>query len=487
MVPPGREWEGKQEVGREERLDERECALREREGPEELTDCHRDDATKPQRPLGELEQESERQSELGGLLRGYVLLDDKADRDEQGSSAGDCNDECYHFICVYPVRFACNEIDTSASAVLVGAPLVRSLLRSRTMKPASRSGSNAHPVVVLALERPAGLCQPPHFSDRPTFLRHAHILQIGPILQTGPVRWTKMFAMQVHLIDGTYELFRHYYGQGARSESGSERAATRGVLASVISLLEHGATHVGVATDHVIESFRNELWDGYKVGDLVPPDLRGQFELLEESLEALGVVVWPMVELEADDALASAASVAAGDPRVEQVLICTPDKDLGQCVIGEFIVQVDRRRNIVLDEKGVLAKFGVLPRSIPDWLALVGDSADGFPGIKGWGPRSAAAVLAHYSHLEAIPSRSMEWDEGVRGSVRGSERLAVQLAADRELADLFKVLATLRVEPGLLEGVDQLCWDGPLEEFVTVARSIGAPQLAVRADKLAQR
>lgn len=293
--------------------------------------------------------------------------------------------------------------------------------------------------------------------------------------------------MRVHLVDGTYELFRHFYGSAARGGSPSGRAATRGVVTTVLSMLEEGATHVGVATDHVIESFRNDLWPGYKTGENVPADLLGQFGAVEDALGALGVLVWPMVELEADDALASAAAVARADERAEQVLICTPDKDLAQCVVGERIVQVDRRRKLVIDESGVLAKFGVTPTSIPDWLALVGDAADGFPGIKGWGQRSAAAVLAHYVHLEAIPSTAAQWDQSLVRAVGRAERLAGELASTRELADLFKVLATLRVDPGLLGSLEDLEWRGPAPEFTEVAERIGAPGLAGRAEAIASR
>ena len=293
-------------------------------------------------------------------------------------------------------------------------------------------------------------------------------------------------AMEVHLVDGTYELFRHYYGQG-RSPNASDRAAARGVVASVLSLLEDGATHVGVATDHVIESFRNDLWPGYKTGALVPDDLRRQFDLVEDALRDLDVVVWPMVELEADDALASAVAVAAPDTRVGRVVVCTPDKDLGQCVAGERVVQLDRRRGIVIDEDAVVAKFGVGPSSIPDWLALVGDAADGFPGIKGWGQRSAAAVLARYGHLESIPDTVADWDAALRRTVRGADRLAAALATSRSLADLFKVLATLRIEPGLLASVDDLRWHGPGQTFGAVAAALGAPALGARADTLAAR
>lgn len=293
--------------------------------------------------------------------------------------------------------------------------------------------------------------------------------------------------MQVHLVDGTYELFRHYYGSAARGGTPSGRAATRGVVATVVSLLEEGATHIGVATDHVIESFRNDLWPGYKTGELVPAELFGQFTPLEEALASLGVVVWPMVELEADDALASAAAVAGADGRVERVFIYTPDKDLAQCVVGERVVQVDRRRQLLTDESGVVAKFGVLPPSIPDWLALVGDSADGFPGIKGWGQRSATVLLAHYGHLEAIPTRAADWDPVVSRTVGRAERLAAELAGSRDLADLFKVLATLRVDPEIVGAVDQWAWRGPGKAFSDVAEAVGAPSLVQRAESVAAR
>jgi 5'-3' exonuclease len=303
----------------------------------------------------------------------------------------------------------------------------------------------------------------------------------------GKVQVWDALVMEVHLVDGTYELFRHYYGSAAARGTPSGRAATRGVLTTVLTLLEEGATHVGVATDHVIESFRNDLWPGYKTGEKVPAELLGQFTLLEDALESLGVVVWPMIELEADDALASAAAVAKADERVERVIILTPDKDLGPCVVGERVVQEDRRRGFVIDEAGVVAKFGVPPQSIPDWLALVGDTADGFPGIKGWGQRSASVVLAHYGRLEAIPARAADWDPGMSRAVGRAERLATELAAGRELADLFKVLATLRVDPGLLGSVDQLAWLGPRSDFAAVADAIGAPALVQRASAVAAR
>jgi 5'-3' exonuclease len=272
--------------------------------------------------------------------------------------------------------------------------------------------------------------------------------------------------MEVHLIDGTYELFRHYYAlPKVRDSAGQEVAAVRGVLASLIGMLGNGVTHIGVATDHVIESFRNDLWPGYKTGAGVEPDLLAQFPLLEEALSALGIVVWPMVEFEADDALAAAATAGANDPRVERVVICTPDKDLAQCVRGARIVQLDRRKNVIRDEAGVLARFGVMPASIPDYLALVGDSADGFPGLQGWGAKSAAAVLARYGHLESIPSDWQQW--GV--NVASPKALSSRLNADRELALLFRVLATLRTDIPLFTSVDELQWNGATPAFAPLA------------------
>ncbi|MDA8310499.1 MAG: flap endonuclease [Actinomycetota bacterium] len=293
--------------------------------------------------------------------------------------------------------------------------------------------------------------------------------------------------MEVHLVDGTYELFRHYYGSAAGRGTPSGRAATRGVVTTVVSMLDEGATHVGVATDHVVESFRNDLWPGYKSGEKVPAELRGQFDMLEEALDLLGVAVWPMVELEADDALASVAAAVSGDERIGRVHICSPDKDLAQCVVDGKVVLVDRRRRRVIDEEGVVAKYGVRPCSIPDWLALVGDAADGFPGIRGWGARSAAAVLARYGHLEAIPLDVRTWDPSVREAVARPERLASELAGARELADLFKVLATLRVTDGLVSTPDDLAWHGPRQGFQEIAESIGAPSLSARVAALAAR
>jgi 5'-3' exonuclease len=290
----------------------------------------------------------------------------------------------------------------------------------------------------------------------------------------------------VHVVDGTYELFRHYYGQPPRAGAdGAPAGAVRGVVWSVLSMLSDGATHVGVATDHVIESFRNDLWPGYKTSEGVPADLLAQFPLLEEALEALGVVVWPMVELEADDALASAAAVADADAAVDRVIVCTPDKDLAQCVRGERVVQLDRRKNVITDEGGVRARYGVGPESIPDWLALVGDSADGFPGLAGWGKQTASAVLGHYEHLEAIPARGAEWDPGVRRAVRGADKLAARLASEADLALLFRLLATLRVEPSLVGDVADLAWRGPGPGFTDMATYLRDPALADQATALA--
>jgi 5'-3' exonuclease len=235
-------------------------------------------------------------------------------------------------------------------------------------------------------------------------------------------------ALDVHLVDGTYELFRHYYAlPSARDRDGCEVAAVRGVLASVLGMVREGATHVAVATDHVIESFRNGLWADYKTGAGVEPDLLAQFSLLEDTLTAAGVVVWPMVEFEADAALAAGAVAVARDARVEQVIICTPDKDLAQCVRGARIVQLNRRTRVTLDESGVIRKFGVPPASIPDYLALVGDAADGYPGLPGWGAKSTAAVLAKFGHLESIPDDWQAWSVNAASPAR----LAKTLAAER--------------------------------------------------------
>jgi len=272
--------------------------------------------------------------------------------------------------------------------------------------------------------------------------------------------------MDVHLVDGTYELFRHYYAlPSARDGDGREVAAVRGVLASVLSMIRDGATHVAVATDHVIESFRNDLWPGYKTGQGIDPDLFAQFPLLEDTLSAAGIVVWPMVEFEADDALAAGALAAARDARVGRVIICTPDKDLAQCVRGTRIVQLNRRTRVIRDEAGVIQKFGVAPESIPDYLALVGDAADGYPGLPGWGAKSSAAVLAKFGHLESIPADWREW----RVNAANAGALAGTLSRQRDEALLFRTLATLRTDIELFDDVDQLRWNGPTPGFATLA------------------
>jgi len=276
--------------------------------------------------------------------------------------------------------------------------------------------------------------------------------------------------LNIHLVDGTYELFRHYYAlPPAIDENGLDVAAVRGVLASVLGMLKDGATHLAVATDHVIESFRNRLWSAYKTGEGIEAALLAQFSLLEEVLSAAGVLVWPMVEFEADDALAAGAAAAAGDSRVEQIIICTPDKDLAQCVRGTRIVQLNRRTRVTFDEPAVMKKFGVPPASIPDYLALVGDAADGYPGLAGWGAKSAAAVLAKYRHLEFIPPDFRQWS--VNAANAGA--LASILSKERDLAMLFRTLATLRTDIPLFNDVDQLKWNGPTPAFA---------QLGVRLD-----
>jgi 5'-3' exonuclease len=288
--------------------------------------------------------------------------------------------------------------------------------------------------------------------------------------------------MQVHLVDGTYELFRHFFAVPPHPlADGREAGAARGVLASLVGLLEEGATHVGVATDHVIESFRNDLYPGYKTGAGIDPALLGQFEPLEELLAAAGFAVWPLVDYEADDGLAAAAAIAQADARVEKIWICTPDKDLAQCVSGTRVVQLDRRARTAIDADGVRAKFGVAPESIPDYLALVGDSADGFPGLKGWGAKSASAVLGVYDHLEKIPAASEDWS--VR--VRGAAALAATLAACREDALLFRRLATLVREGPDVGHVDDWRWRGPIPGFAAIAAEYEVEPLAARLAKLA--
>ena len=284
--------------------------------------------------------------------------------------------------------------------------------------------------------------------------------------------------MNIFLVDGTYELFRHFHAvPRTTSADGVEIGAVRGVIGSLLGLLEEDVTHIGVATDHVVESFRNDLWPGYKTSEGLDPDILSQFQPLEEALEALGLVVWKTVQYEADDALASAAVRAAADERVEQVFVCTPDKDLAQVVDDRRIVQFDRRTGAVRDADGVREKFGVGPASIPDYLALMGDSADGFPGVRGWGARSAATVLARYPHLEDIPTDAATWD--VR--VRGAGRLASALSEARDEAALFRDLATLRTTLPVFESVDELRWNGPEPRFFDLCARINAPGYFRRA------
>ncbi len=287
--------------------------------------------------------------------------------------------------------------------------------------------------------------------------------------------------MNVHLVDGTYELFRHHFAVPSHLDpAGIEVAATRGVVGSVLMMLEEGATHVAVATDHVVESFRNDLYAGYKTSAGMDPVLLTQFPLLEDALRALGVTVWAMVDQEADDGMAAGAHVAAADDRVERVFICTPDKDLGQCVIGDRVVQFDRRRSEVRDAAGVRAKFGVDPESIPDYLGVVGDTADGFPGLPGWGAKSAGAVLGHYGHYEQIPALAKDWAIDVRGAVK----LATVLHEQRADADLFRLIATLRTDHPV-GAVDDWRWTAPTPDFAAWTERLGAPGLRTRVERLA--
>lgn len=294
--------------------------------------------------------------------------------------------------------------------------------------------------------------------------------------------------MKVHLVDGTYELFRQHFGQAARHGSPGLFAATAGVVASTLQLVAEGATHIGVASDHVIESFRNQLWAGYKTSEGMPAELLEQIPVMEEALAAAGFTVWPMVDHEADDALGAAAAVADADERVEQVLIVTPDKDLGQCVRGTRVVQFDRRKGEVIDEAAVVERFGVSPASIADYLGLVGDTADGFPGLPGWGAKSAATVLAAFGHLEAIPDAAADW--GLAG-LRGAEKLAATLRDQRDLALLFRRIASIGAGTGYplpaVGAVDDWAWRGPTAGFAAMAERLGAPNLVARAERLAER
>jgi 5'-3' exonuclease len=290
--------------------------------------------------------------------------------------------------------------------------------------------------------------------------------------------------MDVYLIDGTYELFRHFFAvPAAKDGNGQEIGAVRGVLASVLSMIERDSTHLGVATDHVVESFRNDLYPGYKTSEGVDLALLSQFPILEEALAAMGVVVWPMVEFEADDALASAAARAAENDGVGKVFICTPDKDLSQCVVGTRVVQLDRRQNIVRDEAGVVEKFGVGPQSIPDYLAVVGDSADGFPGVSGWGQKGAASVLSHYPHLEKIPKDWRDWNP----SIRKARGLSESLFSAWNDALLFRRLATLRLDAPVFDTLEELRWRGPRPRFDEYCRRMRAPDLLRRATAAASR
>ena len=286
----------------------------------------------------------------------------------------------------------------------------------------------------------------------------------------------------VHLVDGTYELFRYHFAVPSHvTAEGVEVAATRGVLGSMLGLLADGATHVGVATDRVVESFRNDLFDGYKTGEGTPPELFAQFPLLEAALEAAGFTVFAMVTHEADDALGAAAVLAAADPRVDAVHVCTPDKDLAQVVNDSAgIVQVDRRRETIYDQAGVVGKFGVEPTSIPDWLALVGDTADGIPGLPGWGAKSSSIILARYGHLEAIPADADDWDVPVRGAAK----LAATLVEQREEAELYRHLATLDLAAPVMRNVDDLEWNGPADHLDAVCAHLDAPRVAERARRL---
>ena len=290
--------------------------------------------------------------------------------------------------------------------------------------------------------------------------------------------------MDVYLVDGTYELFRHFYAMPPHSNNrGEEVSATRGVLGSIAGMLESGVTHIGVATDHVIESFRNDLWPGYKTSEGVDPRLLAQFPLLEQALEAMGIVVWPMVELEADDALAGAALSLSKLTKVSRVYICTPDKDLAQCVKDNRVLQLDRRARQVRNEAGVREKFGVQPSSIPDYLALVGDTADGYPGLAGWGEKSAGALIGSFAHLEAIPRSALDW----KVKVRGADRLAETLQKSFKLALLFRDLATLRTNEPRIRSPNEIHWRGPGPSFAAISERLDDPQLVNRVADIAAK
>ncbi|NCY16494.1 MAG: flap endonuclease [Actinobacteria bacterium] len=286
--------------------------------------------------------------------------------------------------------------------------------------------------------------------------------------------------MRVHLVDGTYELFRHHFALPSHvTAAGMEVAATRGVLSSMIGMLEEGVTHIGIATDRTVESFRNELYEGYKTGEELDPELGDQFGLLDDVLRAAGFTVFSMIEHEADDGLGAAAAIAAADRRVEQVIICTPDKDLGQCVVDDRVVQFDRRKGLLIDRQGVIDKFGVPPESIPDYLALMGDTSDGFPGLPGWGAKSASAVLARYGHIEHIPTDVETWDV----QVRGAAKLSATLNEQRELAMLFRTIATIVTDAPTITSIDELRWTGPTPEFAELAERIDATRMIARLER----
>jgi 5'-3' exonuclease len=287
--------------------------------------------------------------------------------------------------------------------------------------------------------------------------------------------------VDIYLVDGTYELFRHFYAIPTHTnDKGEEVAATRGVLNSIAGMLESGITHIGVATDHVIESFRNNLWPRYKTSDGVDPRLLSQFPLLEEALQAMGIVVWPMVELEADDALAGAAASLRKLAKVNRIYICSPDKDLAQCVQDDRVIQLDRRTRSIRNEAGVIEKFGVLPSSIPDYLALVGDHADGYPGLDGWGEKSTASVLGIYKHLEAVPLKAENW----KVQPRSADRLATVLQSNFKLALLFRNLATLRTKEPDISSSDEVSWNGSRTAFPAICERVDDPKLIDRVAKI---
>ena len=291
--------------------------------------------------------------------------------------------------------------------------------------------------------------------------------------------------MNIHLIDGTYELFRYFFGAPSHiTEEGQEVGAVRAVANSMLTMVEEGATHIGIATDHVITSFRNELYDGYKDGSGLDPVILGQFSLLEEVLEAIGFTIFPMIKYEADDGLGAAAHKAIKNPHVEEVIICTPDKDLGQCLTAdEKIIQYDRRKKERITYQSVIEKFGVPPESIPDYLGLVGDTADGFPGLKGWGAKSSSALLAHYQHIEQIPNDHNDWIP----QVRSSQKLSQTLNDDYDLALLFKLIATIDYEAQTFENIDELEWKGPQKDFNKILEKVDAERLIGKVTRLAER